>query len=128
MVLRIEPNSSIPIFQQIVSEIERLILVGDMKDGEFIPSVRDLSLKLTINPNTVSKAFQVLQALGLVESIRGKGLRVVRQSESVLKKRRTEIFASKVRELVKEGCALGFSIKEIREQLDLQSERRGSHE
>jgi GntR family transcriptional regulator len=106
--IKIDVESSIPIFQQIVSEIERNVLLGTIKAEDFIPSVREFSLKHSINPNTVAKAYAVLQDKGIVEFVRGTGLRVNKQNPRDLRARREHLLQDKVERLVEEAEALGF--------------------
>ena len=72
-MLRIDPRSSTPIYEQIELGIKELILKGALKYGEKLPSVREMSSILTINPNTISKAYGELEREGVIETLRGKG-------------------------------------------------------
>ena len=69
----IDSRSSTPIYEQITIGIKELILKNVIKSGDKLPSVRELSTILTINPNTVSKAYMELEKQNIVESIKGKG-------------------------------------------------------
>lgn len=69
----IDSKSSTPIYEQITIGIKGLILKNVIKSGDKLPSVRELSTILTINPNTVSKAYMELEKQNIVESIKGKG-------------------------------------------------------
>ena len=111
--IKIDDKSTVPIFQQIVDEIERLVLIGELKPGEFVPSVRELAVKHAVNPNTVAKSYGSLQASGIIETVRGTGLRVTTQPSASLEKRRHELLTAKARALVDEGSALGFDLNEI---------------
>lgn len=62
-----------PIYEQVKFSMRRLILSGSMKPGERLPSVRDLSAHLAVNPNTVQRAYRDLEAEGYIYSIPGKG-------------------------------------------------------
>jgi GntR family transcriptional regulator len=76
--MQVNPNSATPIFKQIVAEMQSAIAAGIYREGEAIPSARVLSLKLKVNPNTIQKAFDELDALGVVETRRGIGKFVTR--------------------------------------------------
>lgn len=115
--MQIDPGSSVPIFRQIVNEIQSLIAAGAFPEGERIPSARELAQELKVNPNTVQKAYTELVEQGLIEARRGIGKFVarkgpgsaVRQSETAVR----EILGKAVRM----GRAAGFSDKRIRELL-----------
>jgi len=109
----IDPKSSISIFQQIVNGIEQQILTGSLKEGEYLPSVRELALAQSINPNTVAKAYQILQSLDLVEANRGKGLVVKKYKKRVAESRREELIHDKAHELIALGASLQFSIEDL---------------
>ena len=72
--MSIDPSSATPIYQQIVDYVRQAVAAGVYRPGEMIPSVRAMSLKLTINPNTIARAYQVLESEGLVASVKGKGM------------------------------------------------------
>lgn len=72
-MIRIDSRSSTPIYEQIIIGIKELILKNAIKAGDKLPSVRELSNILTINPNTVSKAYTELEKQNIVETIKGKG-------------------------------------------------------
>lgn len=72
--MSIDTNSAIPIFQQIADDIRRAIAAGVYQPGEPIPSIRATSLKLSVNPNTVQRAYERLERDGLVQVRKGLGL------------------------------------------------------
>ena len=122
--IKIDVKNSVAIFQQIVSEIERLVLLGEMKPGDFIPSVREFAVTHTINPNTVAKAYGLLQANGLVEFVRGTGLRVNKQDPAALQKKRTALLSGKVQVLIEEATDLGFKKADIMAVIQNTKSRR----
>jgi GntR family transcriptional regulator len=74
MILEIDYHSGVPIYRQVVSQIERLVLSGALPEGQQLESVRDLSERLKINPMTVSKAYSILEREEFLERRRGVGL------------------------------------------------------
>ena len=62
-----------PIYEQVVSKLEELMLLGAMKENEPLPSVRSLAMELSINPNTIQRAYAELERQGYIYSIKGKG-------------------------------------------------------
>ena len=79
------PSDAVPIYRQIVEQVRRRIASGSLAAGEELPSVRALALEHAINPMTVSKAYSLLEAEGLLERRRGMGMVVaaVRPTRSV---------------------------------------------
>jgi GntR family transcriptional regulator len=76
---RIEPDSHVPVYLQIVEHIRGSIAAGVYRPGEVLPSLRVLAGDLKVNPNTVQRAYEELLRLGLVESRRGLGMFVARR-------------------------------------------------
>src|ERR1700759_141149 len=74
MSLRIEPESHVPVYLQIVDHLRSAIAAGVYRPGEALPSLRVLSLDLQVNPNTVQRAFDEMYRQGLVRPHRGVGM------------------------------------------------------
>lgn len=82
-MIRIDPNSSNPIYEQIYSEFVRLIVSRVLKPNERIPSVRELASTLRINPNTIVKGYKLLEMDNYIRSEQGKGYFVNERDESL---------------------------------------------
>lgn len=74
MLLQIDHHSGQPIFRQVIDQIRRQVMAGQLRQGEQLPSVRDLAMQLRVNPMTISKAYGLLEMEGLLERRRGVGL------------------------------------------------------
>lgn len=98
--------------EQIEDEIKRLIVSGAWQTDEQLPSVRELSVELTVNPNTVQRAYKQLEQDGFIYSIKGKGNFVAAVSREDGKKRRAEL-KSAVKSAVEELCFLGEAEEDI---------------
>lgn len=72
-MVKIDYKSSKPLHEQISMGIKELIIGDVLKKDEQLPSVRDMSVSLTVNPNTVQRAYRTLESEGVIYSIRGKG-------------------------------------------------------
>lgn len=72
-MITIDYKSRVPIYDQITAGIIRLKSLGVLKNGDKLPSVRSLAVKLGINPNTVQKAYAILESDGVICSVSGKG-------------------------------------------------------
>lgn len=80
--------SRTPVYEQIISQFEEFVLRGVFLPGDKIPSVRKLSVELSINPNTIQKAYQELDRRGLTYSVPGKGVFVSESAIELIKKNR----------------------------------------
>ena len=110
----IHPESPIPIFEQIVSQVIFHIASGGLAVGDLIPSVRDLGTRLTVHPNTVAKAFQELERLGVITARRGRGMEVTPDAPKICQVKRRERVGGRIREALREALNSGLSAEEIR--------------
>jgi len=117
---RIGTSDGVPIYIQIVEQIKRSIALGRLKPEEGLPSVRQLALDLTINPNTVARAYLELEHQGVIYKRQGQGTFVSPQAVEVSRRERHKIvsalFEKAVIEAVNSGMA-GAEIEEIYQQL-----------
>ena len=72
-MLQLNYKSGVPICDQIVNGFIRMKALGLSKGGDQLPSVRQLALELCVNPNTIQKAYQMLEGVGVIYSVKGKG-------------------------------------------------------
>ena len=81
-MIQLDYKSGIPIYDQLINGIIRLKMLGALKGGDALPSVRALASSLGINPNTVQKAYAILEEKGVIYSVSGKGSFIADDSES----------------------------------------------
>jgi len=81
-----------PIYRQIRDRVVAAVLEGGLKEGEALPSVRQVAVDFQVNPLTVSKAYQELADEGLIERRRGVGMFVVEGARAALTRREREVF------------------------------------
>ena len=115
-MISLDYKSRIPIYEQIVNEIERYVALQILKPSEQIPSIRDLALKLGINPNTVKKAYSILETKGVIQTISTKGTFIAPEINQVVENKKIEIEKTIIN-CIKELENLGLSKKEIKEDL-----------
>ena len=96
-----------PIYEQIVERFQELILKGVFEPDSQIPSVRNLAMELSINPNTIQRAYMELERQGYIYSVKGKGS-FIAMNDHLVQERKEEIFKSIIK-LVKESKDIGIS-------------------
>lgn len=89
--LQVSPTSGVPIYRQLLDQIRAQVASGRLPPDEFLPSVRQLAQQLQVNPMTVSKAYSLLERDGLVELVRGQGMRVKAPTPSANGKARRQV-------------------------------------
>ena len=81
-VFILNPHSGVPIYRQLLDQVRRMVASGQLQPGAELPSVRELAMTHAINPMTISKAYSMLEAEGLLERNRGKPMTVASQSRA----------------------------------------------
>ena len=116
-MFRIEPLSRQPVYEQIVEQTETLVLTGSLKTGDQMPSVRSLAVTLSINPNTIQKAYIELDRRGIIQAAPGKGNFISPEAHDLLcqtKRSQLDAFDALVRELL----LAGVEKEELSERLE----------
>jgi GntR family transcriptional regulator len=118
-LFQVFPASGLPIYRQLVDQIRRHIASGRLTPGEYLPSVRQVALELEINPMTVSKAYSLLERDGVVELVRGQGMRIMPRAEvgGSLRQREAQLLPL-LRQVAAEAYQLSLSGKQLKSLLD----------
>ena len=106
-------SSRLPIYRQLVQQIRQAIARGDVKPDEQLPSVRQLSRDLVINPNTVARAYTELEHEGLLNNRPGRGVFVARPRDDLTKDARRRRLVESLDRFLTEAVNLGFSEEEV---------------
>lgn len=123
MSLRIDTSGPDPIYVQIVDQIKRSVALGRLKPEDPLPSVRQLALDLTINPNTVARAYLELEHQGFIYKRQGLGAFVCAQAAAAVRRERHKIVAGLLEKAIIEAVHSGMSAAEIRALCDQLIER-----
>lgn len=118
MFLSIDVHSDVAIYLQIVRQIKFSIAAGTLKPGQLLPSARVLSSRLTINPNTVARAFSELQNDGVIEALRGRGMVVCEGAPPLCRRERDNVLAERIGESLAEAWNAGLDQKRIQAIVD----------
>ena len=113
----VNPGSKQPLYEQLVEQLRRQIVLGGMKAGAAMPSVRQLATELGINPNTIQKAYRRMEEEGMILSIPGKGSFVSDDLADMLLKQR-ENQRSKARQMLQACRETGLTKEEITQMVE----------
>ena len=113
MFLQIQPDDGLAIYDQIVRQVKFAIAHEAMEVGELVPSVRELARQLTINPNTVARAYRQLQDEGILEGLRGLGLQVAKGATRRCRSERVELIRTRLKQVLAEALQSGLAPEEI---------------
>jgi len=109
----ISPASDVPIFRQIMHQIQRAVAARALRIGEQLPAVRSLAESLVINPNTVARAYQELIREGLLESRSGRGVFVAERRQVFSEAEQTRRLRHLAEQLCQEATLLGAPWAEV---------------
>ena len=117
LMLQVATGDPRPIGRQIIDAVRMAIATGELAAGDQLPSVRGLAQQLTINPNTVAKAYGDLIAEGWLESRQGLGLFVAAPRQRLSEGERTRRLEDAIQRFLNDVVVLGFAPSELQERL-----------
>lgn len=118
MLSSIDIHSSVAVYIQIENHIQFAIASGKLKATDQLPSVRELSERLGVNPNTVAKAYRDLEVMGLLYTRRGMGVFINKGIEAKCREECRRRIITRLHEVVAESKAAGLTKKDISEIID----------
>ena len=113
-LFQIHPTSGVPIYRQLMDQVQAHIHAGRLPREEMLPSVRQIAEELQVNPMTVSKAYSLLERDGLIERVRGQGMRVKAVSKGLLPvKDRRQIILPLLEQVAAKAFQLGLTREQV---------------
>jgi GntR family transcriptional regulator len=123
-IFTVDPHTGVPIYLQLIEQVKRLVALGVLAPGERLPTVKQLATDLTINPNTVARAYRELERDGVIETSVGRGSFVSqngagdRAASSII-----DVASSSVDAAVREAKSMGLKRTHLRELFNKALER-----
>jgi len=122
---RLDGHSGVPVYRQLIDQVQGAIAGGVLKPGDQLPTVRLVAVELAINPNTVSRAYREMEIRGIVDTQQGTGTFIAERQAGPPKDERRRQLTQLVSEFTSRAGAAGLTIEELVEALQrLQPERR----
>ena len=122
---RLDLQSGVPVYRQIMDQITGGMATGTLKPGDQLPTVRQLAVDLAINPNTVVRAYRELEIRGVLETQQGTGTFIGEQQVKRDQAERQRRLDQLVSEFVARAGAGGFTVQDLLEQLrDLEADQQ----
>ncbi|HTQ54774.1 MAG TPA: GntR family transcriptional regulator [Bryobacteraceae bacterium] len=122
---RLDGQSGVPVYRQIIDQVLAGVASSRLKVGDQLPTVRQVAVDLAINPNTVVRAYRELEIRGMLETQQGTGTFIAPQEVKLSAAERRRRLAQLVSEFVARAGSAGFTIAELKEQLNDQAEANG---
>lgn len=111
MLIQVDYQDKRPIYEQVMEKMQNLIVRGILGTNDKIPSVRNLAIELSINPNTIQKAYQELERMGYIYTVKGRG-NFVSASDRWMDNRKAECL-TELDQIVNTLKAMGIDESEI---------------
>ena len=111
-MINLDYTSRTPIYEQIVTEIEKYVALGILKEKDQIMSIRELATTLGINPNTVKKAYDILENKNVITSISTKGT-FIKENASNIKKQTINNYLNDINNIIDKLLKLGLTNEDI---------------
>jgi GntR family transcriptional regulator len=109
----LDPKSGVPFYKQIILQIEMAIADGRLQNGDQLPTVRGLAVDLSLNPNTVARAYNELEIRGIVTTQQGSGTFISNKQIEITDVERERVLAELMRTCVSNASSYGFTVREI---------------
>ncbi len=109
----IDPASRVPIYRQLAHQLREAVARGKLQPGQRLPSVRDLSRTLVVNPNTIARVYTEMEREGLLNTRPGLGVFVAQPRPELARKVRAERLQEALDRFLTEAVHLGFSAEEV---------------
>jgi DNA-binding transcriptional regulator YhcF (GntR family) len=118
MIVRIDDDSPIPPYRQLVDQMLALIAGGALEVGQRLPPVRQLAADLGLANGTVARAYRLLEGTGVLETRGRQGTFVARQHQELSKEERLEVLRAKTAELIQAAATVGASESDVKRAVD----------
>lgn len=113
MLFRLDTETGVPLYQQVVAQVRRMIASGTILPGDRLPTVRELAADLIVNPNTIAHAYQMLEQAGVVETRRGQGTFACEPHTRMTRAQSRATLAALLDRVLTEAQMLGFPLEDI---------------
>ncbi len=122
VAIGIDTKSGVPFYRQIIEQVKFAIARGDLVTGDQLPTMRQLAVDLSVNPNTVIRAYRELEIAGILETHQGSGTFVGRQKPRVDELERQRMLDQILTDLLARAAGYGFSLGDVLEGLRQRKE------
>jgi GntR family transcriptional regulator len=124
LAIQIDSKSGVPFYRQIIEQVKFAISRGDLAPGDRLSTVRQLAVDLSINPNTVIRAYRQLEIEGVLETHQGSGTFVGTRKPAVDELERQRMLDQILTELLARASGYGFTLDDVLEGLRQRKEER----
>ena len=122
MKFAIDPRSGVPLYRQLIEQVKSSIARGGLRPGDQLPTVRQLAVELSINPNTVVRAYRELEIEGVLETHQGSGTFVGTKKPEIDRPERQRMLNQILTDLLARASTYGLTLEDVLEGLRQRKE------
>jgi GntR family transcriptional regulator len=122
MSFQLDTKSGVPIYRQIIEQVKYAIARGELEPGERLPTVRQLAVDLSVNPNTVVRAYRELEIAGVLDTQQGSGTFVGKERPEIDNLEQQRMLDQILTELLARASSYGFTLEDVLEGLRQRKE------
>ncbi len=124
-MFQIDVMSRTPAYEQIIEQFEQFVMMDILRPGDKMISVRQMSVQLSVNPNTIQKAYSEMDLRGYIRSVPGKGCFVTQEAKEIIQRGHRNKM-NEIREIVRSLILAGVTKEELIELINEEFEGRGT--
>lgn len=106
-------KSNVPVYEQLQINIKELIFKNALREGDKLPSIREMAVIITVNPNTVKKVYDCLEKLTIIETLKGKGTYISKNAYSLVKDEKKSSLNNDLDKICKQAIELNMSYEKL---------------
>jgi GntR family transcriptional regulator len=114
---RLDTHSGVPVYRQLIDQVQAAMATGALQVGDQLPTIRLVAVELSINPNTVTRAYREMEIRGLVDSQQGMGTFIANRQIDTSRKEQNRQLAQLVAEFVSRAGSIGCTVGDLMEAL-----------
>jgi GntR family transcriptional regulator len=114
---RLDSHSGVPVYRQLIEQVQAAMATGVLRVGDQLPTIRMVAVELSINPNTVTRAYREMEIRGLVESQQGMGTFIAERQIDTSRKEQNRQLAQLVSEFVSRAGSIGCTVGDLMDAL-----------
>lgn len=114
---RLDPHSGVPVYRQLIDQVQAASATGALKTGDQLPTVRRVAVDLAINPNTVARAYREMELRGILDTQQGTGTFVASRQVAASPAERHRQLAQLTTEFVARAGSAGFTVRDLEQAL-----------
>jgi GntR family transcriptional regulator len=122
---RLDAHNGVPVYRQLINQVQAALASGTLTAGDQLPTVRRVAVDLTVNPNTVARAYREMEIHGFLDTQQGTGTFITEQKVEYSPRDRERMLRQLIKDFISRAGAAGFTLKQLLAALQEQQPEEG---